>query len=50
MKKYSLNFDDLVIQKGDIAPGFGSIGGGIQYQMLLPARLLEDLGMIKILF
>ncbi|MFD9627528.1 T7SS effector LXG polymorphic toxin [Peribacillus muralis] len=50
MKKYSLKFDDLVIQKGDIAPGFGSIGGGIQYQLPLPAKLLEDLGMIKLLF
>ncbi|WP_144550360.1 T7SS effector LXG polymorphic toxin [Peribacillus simplex] len=50
MKKYSLKFDDLVIQKGDIAPGFGSVGGGIQYQLPLPAKLLEDLGMIKLLF
>ncbi|CAH0345755.1 hypothetical protein BCI9360_02053 [Bacillus sp. CECT 9360] len=50
MKKYSLTFDDIVIQKGDIASGFGTAGGGIQYQLPLPAKLLEDLGLIKILF
>ncbi|MDD9149860.1 TNT domain-containing protein [Sporolactobacillus sp. CQH2019] len=50
MSKYSLTVDDLVIEKGEIAPGFGSIGGGIQYQLPLPIKMLENLGMIEKLF
>lgn len=41
MDAYDLTYDDLKIQKGDIAPGFGSTGGGIQYEMPLPVDLLE---------
>jgi hypothetical protein len=39
--------DDLIIQKGNIAPGFGSTGGGIQYEMPIPVDLLEGLGLIE---
>jgi hypothetical protein len=39
--------DDLIIQKGNIAPGFGSIGGGIQYEMPIPVDLFEGLGLIE---
>lgn len=47
MDAYDLTYDDLKIQKGDIAPGFGSTGGGIQYEMPLPVDLLEGLGLIE---
>jgi hypothetical protein len=48
MNTWGLTFDDLVIQKGEIAPGFGSSGGGIQYQLPLPTSMLQDLGLIKV--
>ena len=41
------SYDDLICYKGEIAAGFGSTGGGIQYQLPLPVDVLEDLGMIK---
>ena len=47
MDVYGLTFEDLVIQKGEIAPGFGSLGGGIQYQLPLPTSMLEELGLLK---
>ncbi|WP_339099670.1 glycohydrolase toxin TNT-related protein [Candidatus Enterococcus lemimoniae] len=42
----SLTYDDLIIQASDIASGFGSTGGGIQWQMPLPLEMLTDLGLI----
>ncbi|WP_156926567.1 glycohydrolase toxin TNT-related protein [Cohnella panacarvi] len=36
-----------VTYKGEIAKGFGSSGGGIQYELSLPVEWLEELGMIK---
>ncbi|MDN3955294.1 TNT domain-containing protein [Sporolactobacillus laevolacticus] len=47
MTTWGLTFNDLTIQKGEIAPGFGSSGGGIQYQLPLPINMLKDLGLIK---
>ncbi|WP_339362091.1 TNT domain-containing protein [Vallitalea maricola] len=47
MKKYKLTFDKLKVQKGNIARGFGSTGGGIQYELPLPVDMLIEL---KILF
>lgn len=46
MKKYKLSYDDLKIQKGYIAEGFGSSGGGIQFELPLPVNMLEDLGLL----
>lgn len=47
MEAYDLSFEKLKIQKGEIASGFGSQGGGIQYELPLPVNLLEDLGLLK---
>ncbi|MDB1953174.1 MULTISPECIES: glycohydrolase toxin TNT-related protein [Clostridium] len=41
------SYDDLISYKGEIASGFGSIGGGIQYQLPLPLDILEELGFLK---
>ena len=41
------SYDDLKSYKGGIASGFGSEGGGIQYQLPLPVNILEQLGIIK---
>ena len=41
--------DDLISYKGEIAPGFGSSGGGIQYQLPLPVDILEELGFLKMI-
>ncbi|WP_077319022.1 TNT domain-containing protein [Virgibacillus proomii] len=43
MKKYNLKMDDLTTQAGKIAPGFGSKGYGVQYELPMPVSLLEDL-------
>ncbi|WP_411167584.1 hypothetical protein ACH36K_10530 [Clostridium sp. MB05] len=37
------SYDDLISYKGEIASGFGSSGGGIQYQLPLPVDILEEL-------
>ncbi|MGM0842287.1 MAG: glycohydrolase toxin TNT-related protein [Bacillota bacterium] len=34
-------------QKEEIAPGFGSPGGGIKYELPLPVEWLEELGILK---
>nr|WP_309100501.1 TNT domain-containing protein [Fredinandcohnia onubensis] len=47
MDAYDLSFDDLKVQKGEIAPGFGSTGGGIQYEMPLSVDILEGLGLVE---
>lgn len=47
MTTWGLTFDDLTIQRGEIAHGFKSCGGGIQYQLPLPLNMLQDLSMIK---
>ena len=46
MKKFKLSFDDLKVQEGYIAEGFGSSGGGIQFELPLPVTMLEDLGLL----
>lgn len=43
------SYDDLISYKGEIAPGFGSSGGGIQYQLPLPVDILEKLGFLKMI-
>lgn len=43
------SYDDLISYKGEIASGFGVIGGGIQYQLPLPVDILEELGLLKII-
>ncbi|ROR29204.1 transposase [Mobilisporobacter senegalensis] len=43
------SYDDLIAYKGEIASGFGSTGGGIQYQLPLPVDILEDLGLLKMI-
>ncbi|PAE37523.1 hypothetical protein CHI06_20180 [Bacillus sp. 7884-1] len=45
MDAFDLSYDDLKIQKGNIAPVLGSTGGGIQYEMPLPVDLLEGIGL-----
>jgi hypothetical protein len=47
MKKYRITYDDLNVQAGEIASGFGSAGGGIQYELPLPVNMLEDLNIIE---
>ncbi|MDQ0885077.1 hypothetical protein QFZ81_000165 [Paenibacillus sp. V4I9] len=47
MEGYDLSYNDLKIQKGEIASGFGSIGGGIQYELPLPVGMLEGLGLLE---
>jgi peptidoglycan hydrolase-like protein with peptidoglycan-binding domain len=46
INRYSVKLD---IYKGEIAPGFGATGGGIQYQFPLPVDMLEDLGYLKLI-
>ena len=47
MIKYKLSFDDLKVQKGDIASGFGSSGGGIQYELPMPVEYLIGLKILS---
>jgi hypothetical protein len=47
MEGYDLSYDDLKIQKGEIARGFRSTGGGIQYELPLPVDILEGLGLLE---
>ncbi|EUJ29586.1 TNT domain-containing protein [Listeria cornellensis] len=49
MNTWGLTFEELAIQKGGIAKGFGANGGGVQYQLPLPASMLEGLKLLKIL-
>ncbi|MBC6310959.1 TNT domain-containing protein [Listeria sp. FSL L7-1582] len=49
MNTWGLTFEELAIQKGGIAKGFGVGGGGVQYQLPLPASMLEGLNLLKIL-
>jgi len=46
MEGYDLSYKDLKVQKGEIARGFGSNGGGIQYELPLPVDMLEGLGIL----
>ncbi|MGF7046923.1 hypothetical protein J2T13_001425 [Paenibacillus sp. DS2015] len=46
MKKFKLSYDDLKVQKGHIAEGFGTSGRGIQFELPLPVNMLEDLGLL----
>jgi hypothetical protein len=43
------SYYDLISYKGEIASGFGSSGGGIQYQLPLPVDILEELELLKII-
>ena len=47
MKKFRLSFSDLETYRGEIASGFGEIGGGEQYELPLPVNMLEGLGLLK---
>ncbi len=47
MNAYQLSFDDLRVQVGPIAPGFGQRGGGTQYLFPLSTDMMERLGLIK---
>lgn len=47
MEGYDLSYKDLKVQKGEMARGFGSNGGGIQYELPLPVDMLEGLGILK---
>ncbi|MGX9134453.1 glycohydrolase toxin TNT-related protein [Rummeliibacillus sp. JY-2-4R] len=51
MNYWDLSFESLTIQKGEIAPAikFNSNGGGIQYQLPLPIKMLQSLGLIKMI-
>ncbi|MFS0597859.1 TNT domain-containing protein [Peribacillus frigoritolerans] len=44
---YNGDYSKVLTQKGGIAEGFGSPGGGIQYELPLPVEWLEGLGMLK---
>ena len=46
LKKAEITEEDLITEQGEIAPGFGLPGGGIQTKMPLPAYILKDLGVI----
>lgn len=39
---------DLHVKSGKIAPAFGASGGGTQWQMPLPIKMLEDLKLVKL--
>ncbi|WP_278102887.1 glycohydrolase toxin TNT-related protein [Microbacterium proteolyticum] len=47
MNAYQLSFEDLRVQVGPIAPGFGQRGGGTQYLFPLSTDMMERLGLIK---
>lgn len=49
INKYKITDQQLVVQRGEIAAGFGISGGGIQYQLPLPIDMLEDLGLLKLI-
>ncbi|MGJ7922913.1 TNT domain-containing protein [Neobacillus sp. LXY-4] len=44
---YNGGYSKVIPHKGVIAKGFGSPGGGIQYELPLPVEWLEGLGMLK---
>ncbi|WP_176332610.1 hypothetical protein [Candidatus Enterococcus lemimoniae] len=48
MTKYYLSSEQLILQSGEIALGFNSVGRGIKWQLPMPADLLEKLGLLKI--
>lgn len=47
MEKWDLSWSDLKVQRGSIAEGFGSKGGGVQYELPLPIEYLLELGILK---
>jgi hypothetical protein len=47
MDAYYLSNDDIKVQNDNITLGFGSVGGGIQYEVPIPVDLLEGLGLIE---
>ena len=47
MNAYQLSFEDLRVQVGPTAPGFGQRGGGTQYLSPLSTDMIEKLGLIK---
>lgn len=47
MAEYDLTFNNMKVQKGNIAKGFDSSGGGIQYQLPLPVDMLIGLKILK---
>jgi len=47
MTKYKLTFDKLEVQKGKIAKGFDTAGGGIQYELPLPVDMLIGLDVLS---
>jgi hypothetical protein len=47
LRYYNGDYGKLVTQQGGIAEGFGSSGGGIQYELPLPVGWLEELGLLK---
>ncbi|MED3649691.1 TNT domain-containing protein [Heyndrickxia sporothermodurans] len=44
---YNGDYSKVIAQKGEIAKGFGSPGGGIQYELPIPVEWLEGLGMLR---
>ena len=44
---YSGDFNKMLTNKGIINSGFGSKGGGMQYELPIPAEWLEKLGLLK---
>ncbi|MFX3617456.1 MAG: glycohydrolase toxin TNT-related protein [Sporolactobacillus sp.] len=46
-KYYGGDYKNLVSYRGEIAPGFNSVGGGLQYELPLPVKWLEKLGILK---
>ena len=47
LRYYNGDYSKLVTHQGGIAEGFGSSGGGIQYELPLPVGWLEELGLLK---
>ena len=47
MANYRLTWDAMHTRSSEVAPGFGDPGGGIQWELPLPLKMLEEIGMVK---
>jgi hypothetical protein len=44
---YGGDYSKVIVQSGNIAPGFGTISGGVQYELPMPVDMLESLGLMR---
>ncbi|MGL4340051.1 MAG: TNT domain-containing protein [Rhodoglobus sp.] len=47
MRRFRLDWDNLVTHRGEVAPAFGSPGGGVQIELPMPAERLVELGLLR---